>query len=92
MEDYTFHSEHIIEILEDLKKDFLDTKNELDAEEVKSVAAHDAFMQGKTSEKKAAELSLDKAKKAKAATISAIELKMGELSTVSATLLDDRNI
>merc|ERR1719428_2404636 len=60
MEDYTFHSEHIIEILEDLKKDFLDTKNELDAEEVKSVAAHDAFMQGKTSEKKAAELSLDK--------------------------------
>merc|ERR1719161_1405943 len=39
---------------------------------------------------KAAELSLDKAKKAKAATISAIELKMGELSTVSATLLDDQ--
>merc|ERR1719161_1212212 len=39
---------------------------------------------------KAAELSLDKAKKAKAATIAAIELKMGELSTVSATLLDDQ--
>jgi septal ring factor EnvC (AmiA/AmiB activator) len=90
MEDYTFHSEHIIEILEDLKKDFVDTKNQIDAEEVKSVAAHDAFMQGKTSEKKAAELSLDKAKKAKAATIAAIEEKMGELTTVSATLLDDQ--
>jgi len=90
MEDYTFGSEHIIEILEDLKKDFTDTKNQIDAEEVKSVAAHDAFMQGKTSEKKAAETSLDKAKKAKAATISEIEEKMGELTTVSATLLDDQ--
>merc|ERR1719281_1308227 len=90
MEDYTFHSEHIIEILEDLKKDFVDTKNQIDAEEVKSVAAHDAFMQGKTSEKKNAETSLDKAKKAKAATISEIESKMGELTTVSATLLDDQ--
>merc|ERR1719310_2579266 len=77
MEDYTFHSEKIISLLEDLKKDFTDTKNEIDAEEVKSVAAHDSFMQGKTSEKKNAETSLDKAKKAKAATISAIELKMG---------------
>merc|ERR1719265_2064066 len=90
MEDYTFHSEHIIEILEDLKKDFTDTKNQLDAEEVKSVAAHDAFMQGKTTEKKNAETSLDKAKKAKAATIAEIESKMGELTTVSATLLDDQ--
>merc|ERR1719428_2079309 len=66
MEDYSFHSEEIISMLEDLKKDFVDTKNQIDAEEVKSIAAHDAFMQGKTSEKKAAELSLDKAKKAKA--------------------------
>merc|ERR1719408_338827 len=64
--------------------------NEMDAEEVKSVAAHDAFMQGKTTEKKNAEGELDKAKKAKAATISEIESKMGELTTVSATLLDDQ--
>jgi len=90
MEDYSFHSEEIIQILEDLKKDFTSTKNDLDAEEVKSVAEHDAFMQSKTSAKKAAEEDLDKAKKSKAATISEIESKMGELTTVSATLLDDQ--
>jgi len=90
MEDYSFHSEEIITLLEDLKKDFTDTKNDLDAEEVKSIAAHDAFMQGKTSEKKAHELELDKAKKAKAATVAAIASKNGDLTTVSATLLDDQ--
>merc|ERR1719162_2439642 len=49
MEDYSFHSEEIVSLLEELKKDFTDTKNEVDAEEVKSIAAHDEFMQGKTS-------------------------------------------
>merc|ERR1719191_1198468 len=90
MEDYSFHSEEIIQILEDLKKDFTSTKNDIDAEEVKSVAEHDAYMQGKTSAKKDAEGDLDKAKKSKGATISEIESKMGELTTVSATLLDDQ--
>merc|ERR1719272_2368691 len=61
MEDYSFHSEEIVSLLEDLKKDFTDTNNEVNAEEVKSVAAHNAFMQGKTSEKKDAEGDLDKA-------------------------------
>merc|ERR1719387_2577433 len=90
MEDYSFHSESIIQILEDLKKDFTSTKSFLDAEEVKSVAEHDALMQSKTSMKKAAEGDLDAAKKGKAATIAEIESKMGELTTVSATLLDDQ--
>jgi len=90
MEDYGFHSEEIISLLEELKKDFTDTKNEVDAEEVKSVSEHDGYMQQKTSKKKAAELNLDKAKKSKAATVAEIESKMGELTTVSATLLDDQ--
>merc|ERR1719217_185239 len=64
--------------------------NDLDSEEVKSVAAHDAFVQSKTSEKKMAEGELDKAKKAKAATVGQISEKSGELTTVSATLLDDQ--
>jgi predicted nucleic acid-binding Zn-ribbon protein len=90
MEDYSFHSEEIISLLEDLKKDFVSTKNELDAAEVKSVAAHDAFMQEKTSAKKDAELDLDKIKKKKAAVVAEIASKSGELTTVSATLLDDQ--
>merc|ERR1719265_236094 len=77
-------------MLEDLKKSFTEEKNELDAAEVKSIAAHDAYMQEKTSAKKAAEGDLDKAKKDKAATIQSIAEKSGELSTVSATLLDDQ--
>jgi len=90
MEDYSFHSEEVISLLEDLKKDFTDTMNDLDAEEVKSVAAHDSFKQSKTTEKKNTEADLDKAKKAKAATLAEISEKSGELTTVSATLLDDQ--
>jgi len=90
MEDYSFHSGEIIVMLEGLKGDFKDTKNQLDEEEVASVAAHTMFMQGKTSEKKAAETELDKAKKAKSATEAEIASKSGELTTTRATLLDDQ--
>merc|ERR1719191_2616763 len=90
MEDYSFHSEEIISMLEDLKKDFVSTKNDIDAEEVKSIAAHTAFIQGKTSAKKNAESDLDKAKKEKSAVVAEIASKSGELTTVSATLLDDQ--
>jgi len=90
MEDYSFHSEEVISLLEELKVDFTNTLNDLDAEEVKSVAAHMSFMQSKTSEKKDAELSLTKAKKAKDDTVAEIAEKSGQLTTVSATLLDDQ--
>merc|ERR1719240_199232 len=89
MQDYDFHSEEIIKMLEDLKEKFGATKNDLDAAEVKSVSEFDRLMQALTSEKKDLELSLEKAKKEKGETVAAIAEKSAELTTTSATLLDD---
>merc|ERR1719310_374819 len=72
MQDYTFHSEEIIKILEDLLVDFKSTKKDLDEAEVKSIAAFDKLMQALTTEKAALELDLEKANEAKSATIKEI--------------------
>merc|ERR1719281_1788593 len=90
MQDYSFHSEDIIKMLEELLSDFKETKKDIDAAEVKSIAEHDKLMQALTSEKKDLEGDPGKAKAAKGATITAIEEKSGDLTTTSATLLDDQ--
>jgi len=90
MQDYSFKSEGIIKILEDLLSDFKETKKDIDAAEVKSIAEFDKLMQALTSEKKDLENDLGKAKEAKGATIAKIAEKSGDLTTTSATLLDDQ--
>jgi len=90
MEDYKFHSNSVIETLEGLKKDFRSTKNDVDQDEVKSVAEFDALKQEKLDHIKAKNLELDEARSSKEKTTSAISMATEELTTVSADLLDDK--
>lgn len=90
MENYKFHSEGVIGTLEKLQGDFRKEKQDLEAAEVKSVAEHDAFMQGKTDYVKAKNADLEDTKKAKSETIEEIASASEELTTVSADLLDDK--
>jgi hypothetical protein len=90
MENYKFHSDDIIGLLEGLHGDFKTKKAEVDAEEVRAKAAHDALLQEHTDILKNKNSQLDEAKKDKAKKIDAIATKSAELSTVSATLLDDQ--
>jgi hypothetical protein len=90
MEDYKFHSDDIIATLEKLLDDFRAEKVEIDEEEVKAVAAHEAYMQEKTDFVKITNKNLDDAKKAREEKNEEIAAASEELSTVSATLLDDQ--
>lgn len=90
MEDYKFHSDGIIATLEKLLADFQNEKKELDAAEVKSVAAHDSFMQDQMDVVKQKTKEMEDAKKMKAKTIEEISSDSQELTVVAATLLDDQ--
>lgn len=90
MENYKFHSNDIIGTLEGLLKDFRAEKVTVDEEEVKSVAAHDAFMQEQTDIVKAKNVELDDAKATKNKKIEEIAMNTEQLTTVAATLLDDQ--
>jgi len=89
-EDYKFHSADIISTLETLKKDFWDEKNQVDADEVKSVAAFDSFMQRTSNLVKAKNRELDEAQQEKARLMDEISMTNQQLTTVAATLLDDQ--
>jgi hypothetical protein len=90
MEDYKFHSNDIIETLENLMKSFRTEKADVDAAEVESVKLHDSLIQEQTDLKKAKELELDDTKKARENKIDEIAMANSELTTVAATLLDDQ--
>jgi len=90
MEDYKFHSDDIVDTLEKLQGAFRKEKDEVDAEEVKAVQAHNLLMQEKTDILKAKNKELEAAKKEKAETKELIATNSQELSTVAATLLDDQ--
>jgi len=76
--------------LEGLKKDFRSTKNDVDADEVQSVAEFDALKQEKLDYIKAKNLELDEAKASKEKTTAEIAMATEELTTVAADLLDDQ--
>jgi hypothetical protein len=88
--DYDFQSGHIIEMLEDLLKDFITQKDDADAENVKVQAEHDALMQGFTMEKKSAEDDLEQAKEDKGKVMDEIAQNQQDLTTCIATLRDDQ--
>jgi chromosome segregation ATPase len=90
MEDYKFHSQSVIDTLEQLKGDFRAEKNDVDAAEVKSVAEYNALKQEKLDHIKAKNLEMDGAKKDKDKTTSEISMNTEELTTVAADLLDDQ--
>jgi len=90
MEDYKFHSQSVIDTLEQLKGDFRAEKNDVDASEVKSVAEYNALKQEKLDHIKAKNLEMDGAKKDKDKTTSEISMSTEELTTVAADLLDDQ--
>jgi len=89
-EDYKFHSNSVIEMLEKLQKDFRAKKVEVDKAEAKAVSEFDIFMQEKTDELKRKNKELDDAKKEKEETQSEIAKNSEDLTVVAATLLDDQ--
>lgn len=91
MKNYNSKSGGIIETLEELLTDFTKEKNDLDAEEVKAAAAHDSFMQAKTSFLNGKMKEIDDDKKSKSKKQAQIAEGSKQLSTVSATLLDDKS-
>jgi len=90
MEDYKFHSDSVIETLENLQGAFRKEKQDLDKEEVSSVADYDAFMQEKTDMTKQKNLELEEDKQKRDEAISDIAMASEELSTTAAELLDDK--
>jgi chromosome segregation ATPase len=90
MESYKFHSESIIESLEQLKKDFRHNMQEIEAEETKSVAEYDIIKQEKTDHIKQKTTELDAARSEKSRTSSDISKSTADLTTTSADLLDNQ--
>jgi hypothetical protein len=90
MEDYKFHSQSVIDTLEQLKGDFRAEKNDVDASEVKSVAEYNALKQEKLDHIKAKNLEMDGKHKDKDKTTSEISMNTEELTTTAADLLDDQ--
>jgi len=89
-EDYKFHSDSVIEMLEKLQKDFRAKKVEVDKAEAKAVAEFDMLMQEKTDELKRKNKELDDTKKEKEETQAEIAKNSEDLTVVAATLLDDQ--
>jgi hypothetical protein len=88
-EDYKFHSSSIIDTLEKLLNDFRKEKQDVDADEVKRVQAHDMFIQDRTDFVKAQTLAMEQSKSTRDQKIEDIGTASQELTTVSAQLLDD---
>jgi len=90
MEDYKFHSDSVIDTLENLKKDFRTEKQNLDSDEVTAVSEFDRYIQGKLDFVKRKNSNMEDAKKMKSKTISDIASNSDELTTTSADLLDNK--
>merc|ERR1719236_379636 len=91
MEDFTFHSEEIISMIEGLESDFKTTLSEVKIEETKAVSDYDLQLQADTDEKAAASKSLKDATELKARKMEAIALNSKDLTETSAQLTDDQS-
>jgi hypothetical protein len=91
MEDFTFHSEEIVSMIEGLQSDFKTKLSEVRIEETKAVSAHDLQMQADTDERNAAAKELKDTNELKAEKMEAIASSSKELTETSATLTDDQS-
>eukprot|EP00746_Dinoflagellata_sp_MGD_P157937 gnl/MRDRNA2_/MRDRNA2_86352_c0_seq17.p1 gnl/MRDRNA2_/MRDRNA2_86352_c0~~gnl/MRDRNA2_/MRDRNA2_86352_c0_seq17.p1 ORF type:complete len:711 (-),score=259.87 gnl/MRDRNA2_/MRDRNA2_86352_c0_seq17:74-2206(-) len=91
MEDFTFHSEEIISMIEGLQSDFKTKLSEVKIEETKAVSDFDLQMQADTDERAAAAKELKDTTELKAEKMEAIAASSKELTETSATLTDDQN-
>jgi len=91
MEDFTFHSEEIISMIEGLQSDFKTKLSEVKIEETKAVSDFDLQMQADTDELAAASKQLKDTNELKAEKMEAIAASSKELTETSATLTDDQN-
>jgi len=90
MEDYDFHSNGIIMLLEKLEKDFRAEKVDVDKIEASSLAEFESYTQTKTDLVKELNHKLEETKKEKEQAIADIESANQRLTVVEATLLDDK--
>merc|ERR1711879_1019001 len=90
-ENYKFHSQPVIDLLEPLHKDLRKEKAELDSDEVDAVQRYDKYMLHKTFDVKTKTMQMERAKKKRADTIEEIAMSSAQLSTVASTLLDDED-
>merc|ERR1719174_3650435 len=91
MEDFTFHSEEIISMIEGLVSDFKTKFSEVKIEETKAVSDFDLQLQADTDERAAAAKELKDTNELKAEKMEAIAASSKELTETSATLTDDQN-
>merc|ERR1719174_1600072 len=91
MEDFTFHSEEIISMIEGLQSDFKTKLSEVKIEETKAVSDFDLQMQADTDERAAAAKELKDTTELKAEKMEAIAAASKDLTQTSATLTDDQN-
>merc|ERR1719456_725067 len=91
MEDFTFHSEEIISMIEGLQSDFKTKLSEVKIEETKAVSDFDLQLQADTDERAAAAKELKDTTELKAEKMEAIAASSKELMETSATLTDDQN-
>merc|ERR1719281_1766864 len=91
MEDFTFHSEEIISMIEGLQSDFKTKLSEVKIEETKAVSDFDLQLQADTDERAAAAKELKDTTELKATKMEAIAASSKELTETSATLTDDQN-
>merc|ERR1740133_857593 len=91
VEDFTFHSEEIVSMIEGLQSDFKTKLSEVRIEETKKVSAFDLQMQADTDEHAAASKELKDTNELKAQKMQAMAASSKELTETSATLTDDQN-
>jgi len=90
MESYKFHSQSVVETLEDLKRDFRKELQAIDADEVTSVSEFSAVKQEKLDYIKAKSKEMADTKAIKDKTTQEISMNSAEITTVSADLLDNQ--
>merc|ERR1719463_122162 len=90
-EDFTFHSEEIISMIEGLQSDFKTKLSEVKIEETKAVSDFDLQLQADTDERAAAAKEIKDTTELKATKMEAIAASSKELTETSATLTDDQN-
>jgi len=89
-EDYSFHSNDVLEILKKLHGEFIEQKNTLDKEEIAAKKAYDELIQGKQDEKENQKQTLADADSKIQKKTADIGKTQAQFSEVSTKLFDDQ--